>query len=202
MIMILSIYGFNETLDHINARFDPARLAHGVISGIGFLGAGAILKHSNNSVTGITTAATLWVVAAIGLCVGSGYYLPAIITTGIVMINAFVLRGLETRFLTTYKFCTFTLTIKDEARVLGEINKVLKNEDAVIEAITMSDEYFYLEEGYISMDIRIKISSKKDILLLSKVFDKIDGIKQVKLDNKYIPSMDGRNDQGSSKASL
>ena len=190
LIMILSIYGFNETIGHVNARFDPARLAHGVISGIGFLGAGAILKHSNNSVSGITTAATLWVVAAIGLSVGSGFYLPAIITTGIVMLNAFFLRGLEEKFLSSYKYCTFTLTMKDEAKVLGEINKAFKNENAVIEAITMSDEYYFLEEGHISMDIRIKISSKKNILLLSKKLGNLSGIKNVKLNNLSVPSED------------
>ncbi|WP_409276350.1 MgtC/SapB family protein [Neobacillus sp. SCS-31] len=187
-IMLLSIYGFNETINHVNARFDPARLAHGVISGIGFLGAGAILKHSNRSVTGITTAATLWVVSAIGLAVGSGFYLPALVTTGIVMLTVFVLRGLEERFLATYKFITFTLTMKDEAQILGKINKLFKNEDADIESISMSDEYFFLEEGYLSMDIRVKISSKKNILELSRDLGSLDGIKQVKLNNKAIPS--------------
>jgi putative Mg2+ transporter-C (MgtC) family protein len=183
LMMILSIYGFNETIDHVNARFDPARLAHGVISGIGFLGAGAILKHSNNSVSGITTAATLWVVAAIGLSVGSGFYLPAYITTGIVLLNVFVLRSLEFKFLTPYKFFVFTLTVSEEAKVLGKLNKVLKNESAFIEAITMADEYYFLEEGYISLDIRIKISSRKNILSLYEKLCSLEGVKQVQLDH-------------------
>jgi putative Mg2+ transporter-C (MgtC) family protein len=183
MIMIMSIYGFNETIGHINARFDPARLAHGVISGIGFLGAGAILRHSNNIVSGITTAATLWVVAAIGLCVGSGFYIPAYITSGIVLLNVFVLRGLEAKILSPKKFVTFNLTVVDSAAVLGEIHKVLKNENAVIKGITMSDEYYFLELGHISLDIQVKISSKKNMLLVSEKLSSIDGIKKVKLDN-------------------
>ncbi len=186
LMMMLSIYGFNDSINHINARFDPARLAHGVISGIGFLGAGAILKQSNNSVSGITTAATLWVVAAIGLSIGSGFFIPAFVTTGIVLLNVFVLRNIEFKFLTVKKYLTFTLTMKDEAKVLGNINKLLKNESVLIEGITMSDEYYFLDEGDISMDIKVKISSKQNILLLAEMLSKLDGMKEVCINHKPI----------------
>ncbi|MFE8700438.1 MgtC/SapB family protein [Cytobacillus sp. FJAT-54145] len=188
LIMILSIYGFNETINHINARFDPARLAHGVISGIGFLGAGAILRHSNNLVTGITTAATLWVVAAIGLSVGSGFYLPALITTGIVLINVFLLRSLEFKFLIPKKYVTISLVVSEEAKVLGKVNKLLKNESAVIKGITMSDEYYFLDEGFLSFDIDIKLSTRKNILLISQRLSALEGVKQVKIDNINVQS--------------
>lgn len=190
LIMILSIYGFNETIDHINARFDPARLAHGVISGIGFLGAGAIMKHNNNMVSGITTAATLWVVAAIGLCVGSGYFVPAFVTTGIILINVYVLRGLESKFLAPKKYVTFRLKVSEDAKILGDINKLLKNENAEIKAITMSDEYFTLEEGQISFNIQTKISSKENIMLIANKLSLLEGVTKVTLDNNDIASID------------
>jgi putative Mg2+ transporter-C (MgtC) family protein len=64
---------------------DPSRIAAGVVTGIGFLGAGAIIR-SGNSITGLTTAASIWSVSAIGLASGAGLYAPAAITTAVVVI--------------------------------------------------------------------------------------------------------------------
>jgi len=75
---------------------DPSRIAAQVVSGIGFLGAGAILR-SGASVKGLTTAASLWAVAAIGLACGIGFYLAAVFTTMIVVAILFLFAKLETR---------------------------------------------------------------------------------------------------------
>ena len=70
LIMMVSIYGFDEG--------DPARLAAQVVSGVGFLGAGAIMREDKgNSIKGITTAATIWMSAMIGLSCGNGFYFGA-----------------------------------------------------------------------------------------------------------------------------
>lgn len=104
LIMLTSIYGFDGLLlNHPNARFDPARLAAQVVNGIGFLGAGAIMRRSDNIISGLTTAATLWAVAAIGLAIGSGFYLPGIITTVIVLLSNLLLNRLESRFWSSAK---------------------------------------------------------------------------------------------------
>jgi len=65
---------------------DPTRIAAGVVTGIGFLGAGLIIREGNSGVQGITTAATVWVVSAIGMAVGFGLYSYAIITTVVVLV--------------------------------------------------------------------------------------------------------------------
>ena len=78
LIMILSQMIYKGVEGYTNA--DPARLAAQVVSGIGFLGAGAIMKEGL-TVTGLTTAACLWVVAGVGLAVGAGYYSGAVFTT-------------------------------------------------------------------------------------------------------------------------
>ena len=83
LIMILSQALYDNVEGKTNA--DPARLAAQVVSGIGFLGAGAIMKEGL-TVTGLTTAATLWVVAGVGLAVGAGFYLGAGVTTAIVFL--------------------------------------------------------------------------------------------------------------------
>ena len=73
--------------------FDPTRIAAQVVTGIGFLGAGAIIRQGL-SVRGLTTAATLWVVAAIGMATGAGFYSAAVITTVLVLLSLYPLRVL------------------------------------------------------------------------------------------------------------
>ena len=75
LIMMLGIY-----MQTVDPNLDVTRLGAQVVSGVGFLGAGAILKDGF-SVRGLTTAATLWVVACVGLAVGGGFYIAAILTT-------------------------------------------------------------------------------------------------------------------------
>jgi putative Mg2+ transporter-C (MgtC) family protein len=74
--------------------FDPTRIAAQIVSGIGFLGAGAIIRQGL-SVRGLTTAATLWVVAAIGMAAGAGYYSAALVATGIVLVGLGPVRWFE-----------------------------------------------------------------------------------------------------------
>lgn len=75
---------------------DPTRIAAQVVTGVGFLGAGAILR-TGNEVHGLTTAASIWVVAAIGMSVGFGYYVPAIFTTLLILAMLVLLRPIEAR---------------------------------------------------------------------------------------------------------
>jgi len=82
LFTLVSAYGFREFLVNGGSvvRADPTRIAAQIVTGIGFLGAGAIIRQGL-SIRGLTTAATLWVVAAIGLAAGAGYYSAAVITT-------------------------------------------------------------------------------------------------------------------------
>src|SRR6188768_2377855 len=94
LFTIVSAYAFRDFLVGGGAvvRADPTRIAAQIVTGIGFLGAGAIIRQGF-SVRGLTTAATLWVVAAIGLTTGAGYYSAAIITTLIALISLWPLRA-------------------------------------------------------------------------------------------------------------
>lgn len=78
LFTLASIYGFTDS--------DAARVAAGVVAGVGFLGAGAILHRGGGIVEGLTTAATIWAVAAIGLTVGSGLYLVPTVATAITLV--------------------------------------------------------------------------------------------------------------------
>ena len=92
LIMLVSIYAF----DPQTYTRDPGRIAAQVVSGIGFLGAGTIL-HEGLTVRGLTTAASLWMVAAIGLAIGSGMVLMGIISTVIMLITLVTFHGWEKR---------------------------------------------------------------------------------------------------------
>lgn len=90
LIMIVSAYGFSTTLrDHV--VLDPSRVAAQVVSGIGFLGAGSIIFR-NQAIKGLTTAASIWTVAGVGLATGGGLYTAAIATTLIILA---ILAGLK-----------------------------------------------------------------------------------------------------------
>lgn len=177
LIMLTSIYGFGDLINHPNARFDPARLAAQVVSGIGFLGAGAILRHSNMIVSGLTTAATLWVVAAIGLSVGSGFYFPAVATTVIVMISVVLLRGFEAKFATSKKVRELKMMIEDKTGILKEINGIFEEERIELRKMTFRDE-----APYMVVKLRIRLPSKKDFLQVAERLHKINGVKEVQYD--------------------
>jgi putative Mg2+ transporter-C (MgtC) family protein len=98
LFTLVSAYGFHEFLTNGGnvVRADPTRIAAQIVTGIGFLGAGAIIRQGF-SVRGLTTAATLWVVAAIGMASGAGYYSAAVITTALVLFSLWPLRILAYR---------------------------------------------------------------------------------------------------------
>jgi putative Mg2+ transporter-C (MgtC) family protein len=77
-------------------RTDPTRIAAQIVTGVGFLGAGAILRHGTD-VRGLTTAATIWVVAAMGMVIGFGYFTIGVFTTVLVLTTLVAIRPLERR---------------------------------------------------------------------------------------------------------
>ena len=89
---VLSIYSFGE-------GSDPGRVAAQIVTGIGFLGAGSILK-GGGTIHGLTTAASLWVVAAVGMAAGAGAWGVAVATTIIVLISLWPLQAIERRYFT------------------------------------------------------------------------------------------------------
>jgi putative Mg2+ transporter-C (MgtC) family protein len=96
LFTIVSAYGWSDFVFNRNEGtiLDPTRIAAQIVTGIGFLGAGAIIRQGL-SVRGLTTAAGLWVVAAIGMAAGAGYYSAALVGTAIVLVGLGPIRWLE-----------------------------------------------------------------------------------------------------------
>jgi len=107
---LASSYGIQGT------TFDPNRISAQVVTGIGFLGAGAIIRYGA-SVRGLTTAASLWTVAAVGLLSAQGFYSAALITTGIVIVSLYLLRLIEDRLL--YPLVGLPLGVRVDFRSAG-----------------------------------------------------------------------------------
>src|ERR1700692_4996786 len=97
ILMIVTVYQnqWMTFVDHDAIRTDPTRMAQGIMTGIGFLGAGVIFKEGL-TVRGLTTAASIWVTAALGILYGVGFYYPALLVTAIVLGKLSVFRKIET----------------------------------------------------------------------------------------------------------
>ena len=142
LFTIVGAYGFHAFLDSGQSvvRADPTRIAAQIVTGIGFLGAGAIIRQGL-SVRGLTTAATLWVVAAVGLAAGAGYYSAAVITTAVVLIALWPLRIAAYRILRRFRADDGRLLVELPAGTPpGELIDEIERAGARIAAIEVSQE--------------------------------------------------------------
>lgn len=184
LIMLISIYGFgNELLNHPNARFDPARLGAQVVSGIGFLGAGAILRRSDHVISGLTTAATLWLVAAIGLSVGAGFHWPAVITIIIVLVIVSFINKLESKLTFFKKYGILKIVMHDRPQSVDVVTSLLQKENMIVEQMALK-EGMIDGSSRISMEFRLHTTKRKGMLNLFNEIWKINGVKEVFIDWK------------------
>lgn len=155
LIMLLSVYGFKDFANELNVRIDPARLATAVITGVGFLGAGTIL-FTGKSITGLTTAASIWVVAAIGLAAGAGFFFASIVSTVLVLLNLWVFNKLELRYLRGDIMHVVTLHTLSEPGFLEQVSSSMEEEKIKIRKITVNEQDLAYAE-MISVERRIEI---------------------------------------------
>ena len=126
LLMIVSIYGFPQVFGE---HRDVARLAAQIIAGVGFLGAGAII-HRSSGTRGLTTAATIWIVMAIGLACGSFNFILAIVGTLLIIVILTVFRKLESRL--TKKTPMLIVRSKAGVAVIANIMRVAQEFDCTI----------------------------------------------------------------------
>ncbi len=113
---------------------DHTRIAAQIIPGIGFIGAGSIL-HARGSVTGLTTAATIFVVASIGMAVGGGFYLPAIFATIVIFLSLHFLGWFETRWNLKPLTMAYEALGPNAEQMISEINTVLEEEKHLMQTV-------------------------------------------------------------------
>ena len=121
------------------ATADPGRLSAQVIAGVGFLGAGTILREGV-IVKGLTTAASIWTVACLGIAVGAGYYEVAFIAVFFILITLTVFEWLQNRvFRNRFNRYTFTLRCTNVVPVLEKVNHMITSKDARMNSIQVED---------------------------------------------------------------
>jgi putative Mg2+ transporter-C (MgtC) family protein len=118
---------------------DYTRIASQIIPGIGFIGAGSIL-HAKGSVTGLTTAATLFVVASVGMASGGGLYLTACFATAIILIALELLGHLEGAFSLKTILTTYEVSGRSADSMLREVNRILDTQQLTMQSVHMAGE--------------------------------------------------------------
>ena len=153
VIMIISIYGFPALLP---GNRDVARLAAQIITGVGFLGAGAIIHH-NDGVKGLTTAGTIWIVMAIGVACGSFNFLIAGITTGTVLLVLIIFRKVEMRM--SKKKMIIVITAPADEPVFAQFLSISKDLDCTVK--TLANELVTFD-GVKSVQYTFQVYFNKD----------------------------------------
>ncbi len=153
---------------------DITRIAAGVITGIGFIGAGTIIQAKGIAV-GLTSAATLWAVAGLGLVIGGGYYLIAIIFTGIIILTFVIFRQLESQYL-KHALYHYHLKTKYSKDILLNIKKLALHEGIKFKDIS------HKEEGNIyTIDFSFPATEDKEQKFKWSLLN-LDGILEIKID--------------------
>ncbi|MHB2206866.1 MgtC/SapB family protein [Methylobacterium sp. CM6257] len=136
LIMLVSAFGFADVLGTDHVVLDPSRIAAQVVSGIGFLGAGTILLRGE-VVKGLTTAASLWGVAAIGLAIGSGLYVPALAATALIVGILAGVKPFEERWRERMRAQTLRLTARRGAMSIDTLQAAIGEHASRVRSFTV-----------------------------------------------------------------
>lgn len=159
LIMLVSAYGFQEFMDEHNVRFDPSRVGAQVVSGIGFLGAGAIVRQGL-TVNGLTTAATLWVVAGIGLAVGSGFIYGAILTTILVFISLELLKRFDYTFRLKNDLQILSMELDGNKVTVGQIASLVMEKGIEIDRVKIEPTE---EQQFVKLQFLLRLQDQQSI---------------------------------------
>ena len=174
LVMLTSMHIFD--IYYTKVPVDPARIAAGVITGIGFLGAGTIM-HSRASVRGLTTAASLWVVAGIGLAVGSGLYFGAILTTFLTIIALMFFPRLEYAMIRKYWYKTLIVEAKEGIDQMKHVREILADHTSEItdfEVARASDGVSMI------LKLGVRLYTMKHADQVIEEIGRLEGVKNVK----------------------
>jgi putative Mg2+ transporter-C (MgtC) family protein len=178
LLTIVSINAAYDFAKNSNIMMDPLRLAAQIVSGIGFIGAGVILKRNNDVISGLTTAAMIWSASGIGITVGAGYYEEAAVALLFILIGVdlipYVLRRWGPVALTSKEiFISFTI---EDVELYKTIEVELNNQQIKVKATKILE----LDDNMFRMELRAQIHEQSTI---ADVFLKVRSINKIsKLD--------------------
>ncbi|MDC1105970.1 MgtC/SapB family protein [Prolixibacteraceae bacterium] len=168
LIMLVSIY--IPQMYHGVYELDPTRIAAQVVTGIGFVGAGAIIKMGTN-IRGLTTAATIWGTGAIGLAIGAGMYEIAWVTTAVVLLVLILFNIVEKRLFAPSPVKKIIIESHQSKEIKNEIIQHLTTNKIKVLSVNMDVRY---EPYTITYDLLIKLHNKTDLFVLQQSLKAID----------------------------
>uniref|UniRef100_A0A7C3MJ76 MgtC/SapB family protein n=1 Tax=Dictyoglomus thermophilum TaxID=14 RepID=A0A7C3MJ76_DICTH len=166
LFMIVSAYAFPNT--------DPTRIAAQVVTGIGFIGAGTILRNEH-SVKGLTTAASIWAVSGIGMAVGAGLYFPAFFTTLFILAVLILATKLEKVFIGSHRDLILKCKIEDKPGVIGEIGTILGELKVNIKQIGLNS----INENIAELNLILRLPSKIKMEEIVEKLSKLSSVKEI-----------------------
>lgn len=178
LIMIVSAFGFSDILATPNVSLDPSRIAAQVVSGIGFIGAGTIMFLQQKIIRGLTTAAGLWTVAAIGLAVGGGMYFAAMIATILAIFILWLIQPLEKRISVKFKSRYVKIVVNNRQKTFQIIDKILGSTFLEVESFTFDED----EKDSYSISFRFKTLNKSELAFFVKELHAETDIKEINWD--------------------
>lgn len=168
LFTLVSVYGITGG--------DPGRIAAQIVSGIGFLGAGTILREGAN-IKGLTTAASLWAVAGIGMASGAGYYVGALATTVLVLVVLLFFSRLEKRLLQS-QYHVLSMELSDRPGQLGAVASLLGTLEISIVTIQISEQ----DNGRAQLEMGLKMPPGMEVHQAVNSLAEIDGVHAIKFD--------------------
>ena len=156
---------------------DPGRIAAQVLTGIGFLGAGAIMQ-SHGSIHGLTTAACIWVVAVIGLAVGAGMYVPALIGTGLTLVILVSLERLEKRTFLNGVNKILTIICTTATPDLKAVRKILESKNIYIVSVSFESIY---EQNKSIITYKVNVKAQSSYMNLFSEIRTLGYVSQIRL---------------------
>ena len=171
LVMITSQYLMHR---YPSNTIDPSRLGAQVISGIGFLGAGTIIRDGFN-VRGLTTAASLWAVSCVGIAVGSGFYVGAVAATVFIFLTLITLKKAERRFSRRNRYRTFIVEADNTNGLIGQVSSYLEGKRVELKNIQL----YKSKENAQMIKLLVKLpGSAIDLQTLSDL-QSLEGVKKV-----------------------
>ncbi|MHC4606736.1 MAG: MgtC/SapB family protein [Planctomycetota bacterium] len=178
LVMIVSLQVAARSVGGGVQMADPGRIAAQVVSGMGFLGAGAIIRFGF-SVRGLTTAATLWTAAAIGLASGLGYWRGATFATLLVLVTVFLLDRLEKKLFVGKSRRHVVVTAKDIPGLLGRAEKILEGCGLVIKEMGFKKDF---SEQKVSINFLADTPERTDMEKLTREVSALEGVEGIDID--------------------
>lgn len=157
---------------------DPARLAAQVISGIGFLGAGAILRYGF-TVKGLTTATSLWTMAIVGMTVGAGYYLIGVFTTILMLVVLSLLNIIENRFVRTSVARFIQIEADYHKGVVKSIRKTVQKFSDSLASFTIQK---HVKNKRLRIQVVARISRDQALEELIELLSDVEGVRNLKVE--------------------